>query len=248
MTILVDTGPSSSTILHNIDAMKIDTRIIDAVFLSHGHYDHTGGLVSILGRIGKKVPVIAHPSVFEPKLKIKPHLKYIGPPFTRSEVEAAAGMMLCAKNPVKLAEGIMTSGEVERVTAFEKTQGFYTIKEGKFVDDNLPDDQALVAHIKGKGLAVISGCAHSGIINTIRHVQKVTGVNDIYAIVGGFHLEKAHDDLISATVEDLRRINPRVIAPCHCTGSKGIKTLTEAFGSRCTPLRTGDNLVLHGEQ
>ncbi|MEM3486006.1 MAG: MBL fold metallo-hydrolase [Nitrososphaerales archaeon] len=141
LTILMDTGPSHNTILHNVDALGIDLRGVDIVFLSHRHYDHTGGLVSVVERVGKKVPIIAHPSVFEPKLKVEPYLKYIGPPFTRSSVEAVAGMVLCAKNSVNVAKGVMTSGEVDRTTAFEKTEGFHTIKEGQFVEDYLPDDR-----------------------------------------------------------------------------------------------------------
>lgn len=244
VTILMDTGPTLNTILHNVDAMNIDLRMVDVIFLSHGHYDHTGGLISVLGRIGKKVPIVAHPSVLEPKLKVDPYLKYIGPPFTLHSVEAAGGVMLCAKNAVGLVKGVVTSGEVERITSFEKTEGFYTIKDGKFVEDRLADDQAVAIHLEGKGLAVISGCAHSGIVNTIRHMQKITGVSDVYAIIGGLHLEKADERRIKSTIEDLHKLNPKVVAPCHCTGQKAVKMLTEAFGSQCTPLRTGDTLRL----
>ena len=244
VTVLMDTGPSPETTLHNVGAMGVDLSMVDIVFLSHGHYDHTGGLIGVLKRLGKKVPVIAHPSVFEPKLKSEPHLKSIGSPCTLSEVEAAGGIMLCAKNTINLGKGVMTSGQIERSTTFEKTQGFQTIKEGLFIEDYLPDDQALIVHIEGKGLAVISGCAHSGIINTLRHAQKIASVNDIYAVIGGFHLEKANDEQIKSTIDELKRLSPKIIAPCHCTGLKAINHLINSFGNQCKPLRTGDILKL----
>ncbi|MGB9659973.1 MAG: MBL fold metallo-hydrolase [Nitrososphaerales archaeon] len=244
VNILMDTGPSPDTVLHNVDALNIDLRIVDIIFLSHGHYDHTSGLIGILGRIGKKVLLMAHPSVFEPKLKIEPYLKYIGSPFTPSTVELAGGIILCAKNSIDLAKRVLTSGQVERSTTFEKTEGFHTIKEEQFIEDHLPDDQALIIDVENKGLVIVSGCAHSGIINIIKQAQKMTSIQDIYAIVGGLHLEKADDERIKSTIEALLKLNPKVVAPCHCTGLKAVNKLTEAFGKRCSPLRTGDTLKL----
>jgi 7,8-dihydropterin-6-yl-methyl-4-(beta-D-ribofuranosyl)aminobenzene 5'-phosphate synthase len=244
LNVLMDTGPSPDTTLHNIDALNIDPKTFDVIFLSHGHYDHTGGIIGILRRIGKKVPLIAHPSIFEPKLKVEPYLKYIGLPFTPSTVEVAGGIILCAKSNIDLAKGVMTSGQVERSTTFEKTEGFHTIKEGQFIKDNLPDDQALIIDVEDKGLVIVSGCAHSGIVNMIEHAQKMTNIKDIYAIMGGLHLEKADDERIKLTIEELLKLDSKVVAPCHCTGPKAVNRLTEAFGSRCFPLRTGDTLRL----
>lgn len=244
VNVLMDTGPSPDAALHNIDALNIDLRMVNIIFLSHGHYDHTGGLVSILGRIGKKVPLIAHPSVFEPKLKVEPYLKHIGLPFTPSMVELAGGIILCAKNSIDLAKGVMTSGQAERSTTFEKTEGFYTVKEEQFIEDHLPDDQALIIDVEDKGLVIVSGCAHSGIINIIKQAQKMTSIKDIYAIVGGLHLEKADNERIKLTIEEFLKLDPKVVAPCHCTGFKAVNKLTEAFGKRCSILRTGDTLKL----
>jgi 7,8-dihydropterin-6-yl-methyl-4-(beta-D-ribofuranosyl)aminobenzene 5'-phosphate synthase len=241
---LMDTGPSEDVVLHNAKVMGVDLSKISAIFLSHGHYDHTGGLVGVLKQIGKKVPVIAHPNVFEVKLKIEPTLKYIGAPFKPSEVEASGGVTLPARNPVIIMEGVMTSGEVERNMPYEKVEGFWTIEGEKFQDDALPDDQSLIFNVEGKGLAVISGCAHAGIINTIRQAKKVTGINKIYAVLGGFHLSKVANKRISLTTRELLKASPEVVGPCHCTGSKAVRQLTEAFKDRCKPLRTGDTIEL----
>ena len=243
-SLLMDTGPPSDVVLHNTDAMGIDLAKIDAIFLSHGHYDHTGGLIGILKSINKKIPVIAHPQIFDAKLKLKPAVKLIGAPFKPTDVEASGGVLLLARNSVTIAKGIITTGEIERVTTFEKVEEYWTINEERFVKDTMPNDQALIIEIDGKGLVIVSGCAHSGIINTTRQAQRVTGVDKVYAVLGGFHLTKADSKTIQSTVEELIEIDPEIVAPCHCTGPKAVHQLARAFGNRCKPLRTGDVIVL----
>jgi 7,8-dihydropterin-6-yl-methyl-4-(beta-D-ribofuranosyl)aminobenzene 5'-phosphate synthase len=243
-SLLMDTGPSPNVVLHNVKAMDIDLDEMRLIFISHGHYDHTGGLIGILKHINKKVPVIAHPQTFDVKLKFEPILKYIGTPFKLSDVEASGGIVLLARNPVTIANGIMTTGEVERRVDYEKVERFWTIKGEKFGEDTMPDDQALIININGKGLVILSGCAHSGIINTIRHAQKVTGVNKIFAVLGGFHLMKADDSRIKKTINDFLKIEPELVGPCHCTGSRAVRWLSQAFGDYCQPLRTGDTIEL----
>lgn len=240
MKVLFDAGPSSDVILHNLENLKIDPNDIDLVVLSHGHYDHTGGLLAVLRRVKKRIILVAHPSVFDPKLKIEPYLKYIGPPYNIQELEDTGAVLLLSEKALQLAKDVWASGEVERTTEFEKVKGFYTVKEHRFVEDGLLDDQAIVAHIDGKGLVVISGCAHSGIINTVRYAQKLSGVERIYAIMGGFHLQAADEERVEATIKELEKLKPELVAPCHCTGFKAIKRLSELFKDRCKPLRSGD--------
>jgi 7,8-dihydropterin-6-yl-methyl-4-(beta-D-ribofuranosyl)aminobenzene 5'-phosphate synthase len=243
-TILFDTGPSEEAFLHNVEAMKVDLKEVDLIFLSHGHYDHTSALLAALKRIGRRVPVVVHPAAFEPKLKAEPYLTHIGIPFKPSEVEAAGGILLCAKSPVTLSENVLTSGEIERTTPFEKIDTLYTIKEGQFARDPLLDDQALIVKVEGKGIVVILGCAHSGVINTIRQAQKLMETKEIYAVAGGFHLVRADEERIKRTAEELIQINPKYIAPCHCTGLYATCNLVKVFGDRCKPLTTGSNLKI----
>ena len=244
LTVLLDTGPSEEAFLHNVEAMKIDLKEVDLIFISHGHYDHTSALLAALKRIARRVPVVAHPAAFEPKLKAEPYLTHIGIPFKPSEVEAAGGVLLYARSPVTLSQNVLTSGEIERSTPFEKIETFYTIKEGQFTKDLLPDDQALIVKVEGKGIVVILGCAHSGVINTIRQAQKLTEAKEIYAVAGGFHLVRADEERIKHTIEVLLQTNPKYVAPCHCTGLNATCNLMKAFGDRCKPLTTGSLLKI----
>ena len=120
----MDTGPSSEKLLHNVNELNVNLEEVDAVVLSHGHYDHTGGLMGALGKISKQVPVIGHPTVFSPKLSMMPHLRLIGAPFRPSDVESAKGVPILATNPVKIANGITTTGEVPRTTSLKKLKAF----------------------------------------------------------------------------------------------------------------------------
>jgi len=240
VTVMMDTGTTPEALLHNVDVIDINLQDVDVIVLSHGHYDHTGGLLEALKRMKKRVPVIGHPTVFEPKLSLTPHLRFIGAPFIASEVESAGGVPLLAADPVKIADGITTTGEVPRTTAFEKVRGFWTIQNGRLIEDKMLDDLSLIIDVENKGLIVVAGCAHSGIINIIKHAQNITGNSKVYAVLGGFHLIDADAKKIQATVDELERVNPKFVGPCHCTGKKAIKKFAETFGDRCCPLHSGD--------
>lgn len=242
--LLMDTGATSDVMLHNADALKIDLHHLDLICLSHGHYDHTGGLMGVLQRLDGRISILAHPDIFAPKLKARPVLKFIGAPFTRAEAEAAGAIMLECQGPVIVTPGVMTTGEVPRRESFEKVEGFWTVKGGQYCQDSIPDDQALAINLPGKGLVVITGCAHSGIINTIRHAQKITGVEELYALIGGFHLMGADDKRIDNTAEALQSLDPAIVRPGHCTGQKAVCRLQEALGDRCRPLAVGDSIHL----
>jgi 7,8-dihydropterin-6-yl-methyl-4-(beta-D-ribofuranosyl)aminobenzene 5'-phosphate synthase len=244
MKLLMDTGATSEVMLHNADALYLDLCHLDLICLSHGHYDHTGGLMGVLQRVNGRVCVLAHPDIFAPKLKERPTLQFIGPPFTRTQAEAAGAIMLDCQGPAAVAPGVMTTGEVPRLETFEKVEGFWTVKDGQYCEDCIPDDLALSINLPGKGLAVITGCAHAGIINTIRHAQKITGVEELHAVIGGFHLMGADEKRIDATAKALQKLDPAIVRPGHCTGQKAVCRLQEALGERCRPLAAGDSIQL----
>jgi 7,8-dihydropterin-6-yl-methyl-4-(beta-D-ribofuranosyl)aminobenzene 5'-phosphate synthase len=239
VTVLMDAGPSSDALMHNVDSLGVNLEDVDVVVLSHGHYDHTGGLLEALNQIRKRVPVIAHPTLFEPKLKLMPHLRLIGAPFRVSDVESAGGVPILVADPVKIADGITTTGEIPRTTEFENVRGFWTVNKGRFVDDAIIDDQSLVIDVDGKGLIVVAGCAHSGIIDTIKYAQKITGNSTVYAVLGGFHLTGADAKKIQYSVDELEKLNIAFVGPCHCTGKEATKKFAEAFGDHCRPLHSG---------
>jgi 7,8-dihydropterin-6-yl-methyl-4-(beta-D-ribofuranosyl)aminobenzene 5'-phosphate synthase len=242
VTVLMDTGPSPEAILYNVDKMGIKMDDVNVIVLSHGHYDHTGGLHETLKQIKKRVPVIGHSTVFEPKLALMPHLRLIGAPVKISDIESAGGVPVLVSDPVKIADGITTTGEVPRTSAFEKVKGFWTVHNQRLVEDKMADDQSLIIDVEGKGLVVVAGCAHAGIINTIKHAQKIAGKNRVHAVLGGFHLWNADNKTLQATVDELKKLNPEFLGPCHCTGKKAVKKIAEAFGDRYQPLHSGDSI------
>ena len=244
MRILMDTGASPEVTLHNFDLLEIDPADLDMIILSHGHYDHTCGLVGVLGDVHRRIPVLAHPQIFSPKLKISLFLKYIGLPFSRAKAEAAGAVFLTSRSPALLAEGLTTTGEVKRDEPLETVEGFWTIRGDLYFQDRILDDQSLVAHVEGKGLAVISGCAHAGIINTVRQAQRITGIKEVYAVIGGFHLSSAIFERLEATAKSLQSFDPKVVRPGHCTGQRAVSRLQEVLGDRCQPLACGDAIDL----
>ncbi len=242
--ILVDAGPPPDIALQNADIMGVSLQKVDAIFISHGHYDHAGGLLEILKSINKPIPVLAHPRIFSPKFAHKPNLKYIGLGYDPSSITNTRGALILARNPVKIMDGVTTSGEVARETIFEKAEGLWTVENECFMQDAVIDDQALIVNVSGKGLVVVTGCAHSGIINTVKHVQKTTGINNVHAILGGLHLANADDKRVQTSIDELVRNKVGSIYPCHCTGSKAIHQLQETLGYRCKPIHTGDIIEL----
>jgi len=238
--ILMDAGPPPNIALNNADLMKVDLLSLNAIVISHGHYDHMGGLPEILKRIRKPTPIIVHPLAFAPKFSLTPNLKFIGADFDQRTVKELQGVLLLARNSVQVATGVITSGEISRETGFEQIEGFWTVENQNFIQDVMIDDQALLVNLREKGLVILSGCGHSGIINTVRHAQKITGLEKIHATIGGCHLANANQERLQATVNELLKIQPNRLYPCHCTGPKAINKFLEAFGERCKATHTGD--------
>ncbi|MDH4203907.1 MAG: MBL fold metallo-hydrolase [Desulfobacteraceae bacterium] len=234
-SILLDTGYTKIGVLHNIEQLGLNIDDIEAIVLSHGHMDHTGTLYGILDKISRTIPLVLHPGAFVyPRYTRQPDgSKNIWPQtLAKDELEQKNVEIIESETPICIADDmIMVTGEVERATPFEKGMPNALMeKNGELVQDPILDDQAIVMKLREKGLVVISGCAHAGIVNTLMFAQKTTGEQKIHAVLGGFHLsgpffEKFHDP----TVDALKKIDPDVLIPMHCTGWKAIQRFQKEF-------------------
>lgn len=234
-TVLFDTGHSPVGVLHNIDFLEVDLDEVEALVLSHGHMDHTGSLSIVLDRIAKPIPLVVHPDAFvSPRYFGLDDGRKLQFPATlvKTDLEDRKVELVVSKTPTLLAHDLVAvTGEVERVTEFEKGLPNAVLeRNGKLEKDPIADDQSLILSLKGKGLVVLSGCAHAGIINTILHAQKITGIRKIHAVIGGFHLSgPSFEPIIEETIRELKEMEPAVIVPMHCTGWKAIERFSQEF-------------------
>ena len=229
--ILFDTGLSLSA-AHNAVALGIDLSDIDRIVLSHGHFDHTGGLLHILRMVKGKVEVIAHPDMWAAKYAsfAKGEQEYIGIPFSKQAAGALGAVFHLTREPIWLTENIVTSGEIPMTTEYEAIDPMLYVKEKtEFTPDPLWDDQALFLK-SDKGLIIALGCAHRGVINTIRHAQKLTGIESVYAVIGGTHLVTASAERLDPTIRALSRMGIQKLGVSHCTGLPASAVLSRAFG------------------
>jgi 7,8-dihydropterin-6-yl-methyl-4-(beta-D-ribofuranosyl)aminobenzene 5'-phosphate synthase len=229
--VLLDAGKGISTV-YNADALGVDLSKIDRIVLSHGHYDHTGGLRQLLQKMRRKVEVVAHPDIWQAKYarrKDEPE-RYIGIPFQRNELESLGATFNLAARPVRMDESIMTTGEIPMVTGFEQVDANLYVKKGTGLEaDKLLDDQALIVNVD-PGLVVILGCAHRGIINTLYHARQLTGRETIYAVVGGSHLTNTSGERLWQTIGALRELGVQRLGLCHCTDLPAASVLAQEFG------------------
>jgi 7,8-dihydropterin-6-yl-methyl-4-(beta-D-ribofuranosyl)aminobenzene 5'-phosphate synthase len=252
--VLWDAGMSEVPIAENMRRLEIDPAKIDAIALSHGHGDHTAAVTDVLKAIcvaprsrkwapeasmedilawviPKRVPVVVHPAAFRERWGLGKGGTRYGPgsPPPRDEWEAAGAEIILSEDPHKLCQGCWITGTVPRVS-FEgggrSSRRIY--REGtRFLPDGLEDDQAVVINVKEKGLVILSGCAHAGIVNTVRYAREISGVDNVWAILGGFHLAPASEDEIERTIDEIERFEPSLVAPSHCTGFKAIRRFAE---------------------
>jgi len=239
--ILVDTGVSGEILLKNMNALGIGPADIDYLFLTHGHYDHTGGLKALLeARGGKNLMIIAHPEIFVRRVALKPHLRNIGLPFKRRELEELGAEFILTRDPVQIVEGIYSSGEIERIT-WDRAVG-YRIENGKLVKDEVKDDISLILD-SGDSIAVITGCGHSGIINIAMHAQKLMD-KPVKVLIGGSHLIGAEPKLLKETVKKLKDMKVEKIYAGHCTGFEAMGLFMVKFGKAFEPLYVGKVIEL----
>jgi 7,8-dihydropterin-6-yl-methyl-4-(beta-D-ribofuranosyl)aminobenzene 5'-phosphate synthase len=249
-TLLFDTGISPDGLTDNADRLGIDLRDVQGIVLSHGHFDHTGGLAGLAGR--HPLPMTVHPQVWTRRRLALPGAEAMElPTLSPRALEAGGFEVIERRLPSLLVDGcVLITGEVDRTTDFERGMP----PSHQAWDDDLPggggwrhdplvlDDQALVVHVRGHGLVVLTGCGHAGAINIVRHAMRLTGVDRLHALLGGLHLGGADfEPLVAPTVQALTELRPQLLATSHCTGWRAQQALAtalpEAFVPGCSGTR-----------
>jgi len=235
---LFDTG-QGMVLLHNARKLGIRLEQVDAIALSHGHYDHTGGLGDAL-RNSRATTVYAHPAAFEPKFARGPDrtAREIGMPAIDERMVRDMAELVLVEKPTEIGHGLRLSGPVPRATEFEDTGGPFFRDEGCTEPDQLIDDQAAFTETPA-GTVVILGCAHAGVINVLRYIQTLTGNRPIHTVIGGMHLLNASPERMDKTVAELRRLDVERLLPCHCTGFAAMARLWNEFPGRCAACPVG---------
>jgi 7,8-dihydropterin-6-yl-methyl-4-(beta-D-ribofuranosyl)aminobenzene 5'-phosphate synthase len=234
---LMDAALTPAALLNNIDVFCKGQASIEGVVLSHGHLDHFGGLTGLLEKIPPGLKLILHPDAFWPR---RLNIPGAGPqremPTLNEKALVEAGVEIHKKSVAStwFDDLVLILGEVERVTDFETGFIWAEIKtDGLWSVDPFNDDQGIAFLVKDKGLVVIGGCAHAGIINTVHYARKVSGVDRVLAVLGGFHLTgPIFEPLIEPTIEEMKRIDPDYIIPFHCTGWKAMNQFAAQMSDR----------------
>lgn len=249
-TILFDAGMSGIPIIHNARVLGVDWDEIDQVVLSHGHPDHFGGIYEALAAIGRRVPVIVHPSAFHPRSIRRPDLmlQYFNRDLTEPKLREAGAAIVAIREPLDIAPGIMTSGEIPIIHDFEREvpTGRISIRDGHVHPDPIEDYFTLIINVTGVGLVVLDPCGHSGVISSLDHAKKVSEVETLHGVMGGFHLGHAGitQEKIDRTVTELLARDLKLVSPMHCSGFRAQRAVAETMPDSFALMTAGAELVI----
>jgi len=240
--ILFDMG-QSAVVIHNLSLLKVPVSEIDMLVLSHGHYDHAGGLFHVLQHGRKRYPLYAHPDIFTPRYALGGGSRmYIGIPYSKDQLSTLGADWRLNPNPQEIAPGLWFSGQIKRDACFEpEDKRLVVCCHDVETKDGFPDDIALY-YVSDKGLVVIGGCTHSGMINTIRQGMALTGVKQFYGWIGGTHLGPATSEQQERTLAELAAMKPEFIMTGHCTGFPMMAEMQRRFGDRFRPAHVGASI------
>jgi 7,8-dihydropterin-6-yl-methyl-4-(beta-D-ribofuranosyl)aminobenzene 5'-phosphate synthase len=248
-TVLFDTGVSPNGLADNLERLGLDSSAIEAVILSHGHFDHAGGFAG-LARLRRRhgLPLTLHPLVWTKRRVTLPGGQWELPALSRRSLEGEGFDVVERRQPSLLLDGtILVTGEVDRTTDFETGMPFHEAEgdHGWEPDPLILDDQALVVHVRDRGLAVLTGCGHAGAVNICRYAQRLSGVDRLAGLFGGFHLTGlAFEPVIEPTVTALRDLGPAVVLPAHCTGWRAHHRLAAELPQAYIPNAVGTTVTI----
>ncbi|MFI5340234.1 MAG: MBL fold metallo-hydrolase [Candidatus Methylomirabilales bacterium] len=243
--ILFDAGPAGLATLNNAPRLGVDLRAADAMALSHGHMDHTGGLAGVLRAIGKRTPIYAHPEVFADRYaKVGERITYVGLPFKREALEGMGAAFDLSREFRQIAPGVYLSGEIARRRSFETGDvDLFVKQDGEFRKDPLRDDQSMAVET-AEGLALILGCCHAGLINTIDHFQAKLPGRSIHTVIGGTHLDFAPAEQLRETIAVLKGLGVKRMGLSHCTGLRAGARLAQELGDGVVFCTVGYSVTL----
>jgi 7,8-dihydropterin-6-yl-methyl-4-(beta-D-ribofuranosyl)aminobenzene 5'-phosphate synthase len=253
--VLFDTGPDEDVFARNVDRLRLDLGLVDAIVLSHGHWDHGGALIKALSLIRqsngqKRVPVYMHPGMFHTRAMRLPDgaMRPMADIPSPATLEGHGAEVVLAKEPLSILGGFVgISGEIPRVTSFETGlpgQFRQTSEGGWEPDPLLLDERFLAVDVAGKGLMVFSACSHAGVVNVLTHARELFAGTAMHGVLGGLHLSGTNERIIPQTVAAMEQFGLGVVAAGHCTGWRAMASLYQSFGEKLAPLAVGKRFSL----
>ncbi len=245
--VLFDTGPDD-TVVANARALEVPLGSLAAIVLSHGHYDHTGGLPAVLAEAGP-TRVVAHPGVFDQTYAQngREGMRYIGLPLSRDEYEARGARFELSESPLQIGEGLVTTGEVPQESSAAPTDS-RLLRRGptSVLPDSFRDDLSLLALLQACS-AVITGCGHAGLLNILRQAETVAPGRPPRVVIGGLHLLATPDEEVANLAAEVYARGVRTLMPGHCTGERATKVLQARFPGEVIPISTGMQIRIDGD-